>query len=88
MEQPPAECQVFPVGLEIVTVDIIVVVVIVFKGDLRSLGGSARRGERDDRGEVCASAEEIELDAGEEGKEGESVEEGECSGDGCEWGLI
>lgn len=88
MEQPPAKCQVFPVGFEIVTVDIVVIVVIVFEGDLRSLGGSARRGERDDRREVGASAEEIELNAGEEGEEGEGIEEGECSGDGCEWGEI
>lgn len=75
VQQPPAQTQIASVGLKVVAVGVLkVVVVVVFEADL---GGVVGRGERHNRGKVVAAAQEVELDAGEEGEEGEGVDEGE-----------
>ena len=45
--------------------------------------GGRRGGEGDDRGEVVAAAQQVELNACEEGEEGEGVEERKSSSYGC-----
>lgn len=79
MEQPPGECKVFAVRLEIVAVNVVVVVVIVvlerdLRGELRRGWFAGWRSERDYRGEVGAAAKQVELDACQESEEGEGVE--------------
>jgi hypothetical protein len=47
---------------------------VIFQTDYRWILG--RGGQRHDAGEIASTAEKIELDAGEDGEEGEGIEEG------------
>ena len=74
VQQPPAEGQVFAVRFEIIAVDtIVVIVIVVLEGDVGRLRGVWWAGERDDRREVCAATEQVELDTGEKGQKGEGI---------------
>lgn len=74
MQQPPTESQISPVCLKVIAQGLCQVVIVVFQADRRVC---RRRGKGDDAGEVVSAAKEVELDAGEYGEQGESVDEGE-----------
>jgi hypothetical protein len=77
VQQPPAQAQVPSIRLKVVAIRLLkVVVVIVLEVDARAFAGGLGRRERDDGGEVVAAAEQVQLDACEEGQEGEGVDEG------------
>ena len=91
VQQPPAQAQVSPVRLEVIAVRVLeVVVVVVLQADLGALAGGLRGSERDDRSEVVAAAQQVQLDAGEEGEEGEGVQKREGSCYRClrQWGGL
>ena len=74
MQQPPAESQVSPVCLKVIAEGLSQLVIVILQADRRVGRGS---GQRDDTGKVVAAAEEIELDAGEDGEQGKGIDEGE-----------
>ena len=78
VQQPPAQTEVSPIRLEIISVGLIEVVVVIV---LQIYAGLLVRwrwcSERHDRGEVVAAAKEVELDACEECKERQGVQERE-----------
>jgi hypothetical protein len=81
MQEPPTKGQIAPVGLEVVTVRMLQIIVItILKIDRGLIRGV--RSKRDNAGEVIPAAEEIQLNAGQKGKEGQRVNERKGSRDG------
>jgi hypothetical protein len=77
VQQPPAQAEVTAVCLKVVTVGGVGIVIVVLEGYAGAFGRWRGCCQRDDRGEVVAPPEQIELDAGEKGEEGERVEQRE-----------
>tara|TARA_R110002003_G_scaffold48_19_gene4122 strand:- start:22881 stop:23141 length:261 start_codon:yes stop_codon:yes gene_type:complete len=78
VQQPPAQAQIASIRLKVVPVGLLeVVVIVVLEVDARAFGGRLRCRQRNNRREVVATAEEIQLDAREKCEEAEGVNERE-----------
>jgi hypothetical protein len=78
VKQPPTEGQIPAVGLEVGAIGILkVVVIVILEGDTRIL--PRWRSERNNAGEVIATAKKVELNAGEKGQKREGIDEGKCT---------
>lgn len=73
MQQPPTESKISPVGLEIITQCLCQIIIVVFQANRRIC---RRSSEGDNTGKVVPAAKKVELDAGENGEQRESVDEG------------
>lgn len=74
MQQPPAQTQVSPVRLKVVSIGLFkVVVVVVLEAYPRFLVRRWRGSKGNDGSEVVAAAEEVQLDAGQKCEKGQCV---------------
>ena len=82
VQEPPAERQISPIGLKVIAQRLReVIVVMVLQADRRGIGRG--RGQRDDAGQVVPTAEEVELDSGEDGQQREGVDESKGARNCC-----
>lgn len=80
MKQPPAEGEVASVGLKVIAESLGQFISMVLQADPRCIGRGCCEG--DDAGKVVPTAEQVELDASEDGEQGEDVDQSEGSRNG------
>lgn len=80
VKQPPTECKVSPIRFKVIAQGLCHVVIMVFQADGRVC---MRSSKRDNAGKVVPPAEEVELDAGEDGEQRERVDKGKRPCDSC-----
>lgn len=74
MQQPPTKSKIAPIGLKVIAQCLCQIIIVVFQADSRV---RRRSGKGNHAREVVPAAKKVELNAGEDGEQRESVDEGE-----------